>query len=157
MERDYHNRCMTFLRWCQLAQMPSQSNAQIDDALTAMMNEMFFEGSPGTDAKKYLAALGYWIPSLTRGSPELIKTQIIRRWMEEAFSGVLTPTNPLACGLSHPEPTHGDGTPYGCPGSSTHVRAVPATFGNSGPHVGLSRSSVTVSYTHLTLPTIYSV
>ena len=51
IERDYHNRYQAFLRWSQLAQIPAQSNEEIDDALTLMMNEMFFEGSPGTDAR----------------------------------------------------------------------------------------------------------
>ena len=99
VERDYHLRWQAFLLWFRLALVPFQSNADIDDASPAMMNEMFFEGLPGTDAKKLLAALGYWIPSLTRGSPELVKAQssaVGWKKLSPASSRLPTPW-PVAC------------------------------------------------------------
>ena len=46
VERDYLNRFTAFLRWSQLARMPIQSNEEIDETLTLMMNEMLSKDRP---------------------------------------------------------------------------------------------------------------
>ena len=69
VEKDYRTRHLHFVTWSIRAGMPINTVAGIDEALTLLMNESFFEGRPGTDGRKMLAALGYCVPTLTRGSP----------------------------------------------------------------------------------------
>ena len=69
------DRYRAFLKWCEVARMPISSIDEIDEALTWQMNESIFDGAPGTDGQKQLAALGYCVPCLTRGSPELIRAR----------------------------------------------------------------------------------
>ena len=76
VERDYRNRYQAFLAWCRQAGMPCSTIAEVDFVLTTLMNEMFSEGLPGTDGRKQLAALGYCIPFLTRGPPELTRARV---------------------------------------------------------------------------------
>ena len=68
------NRYTGFLAWCRAAHLPHSTVTEIDEALSQQMNENFFDGAPGTDGRKQLAALGYWIPFLKRGSPELTRS-----------------------------------------------------------------------------------
>jgi hypothetical protein len=103
VEKDYRKRHLQFRTWSARAGMPTSTVADIDEALTYLMNESFFEGRPGTDGKKMLAALGYCIPLLTRGSPELIRAKeaaIGWKKLSPAFSRLPTPW-PVACMLIH--------------------------------------------------------
>ena len=79
--------------------MPITTVADIDEALTLLMNESFFEERPGTDGKKMLAALGYCIPLLTRGSPELVRAReaaVGWKKLSPAHSRLPTPW-PIVC------------------------------------------------------------
>ena len=102
VERDYRNRYLQFTTWSARASMPTSTVADIDEALTLLMNESFFEGRPGTDGKKMLAALGYCVP-LTRGSPELVRAReaaIGWKKLSPAFARLPTPW-PVVCMLIH--------------------------------------------------------
>ena len=72
---DYRNRYLQFTTWSARANMSTSTIADIDEALTILMNENFFEGRSGTDGQKMLAALGYSVPLLTRGPPELVRAR----------------------------------------------------------------------------------
>lgn len=101
VERDYRNRFLQFTTWSRQANMPTSTVADIDEALTLLMTESFFEGRPGTDGRKMLAALGYCVPILTRGSPELVRVReaaIGWKKLSPAHSRLPTPW-PVVCML----------------------------------------------------------
>jgi len=101
VERDYRNRYLQFTTWSKRANMSTSTVADIDEALTLLMNENFFEGRQGTDGKKMLAALGYCVPLLTRGSPELVRAReaaIGWKKLSPAFARLPTPW-PVVCML----------------------------------------------------------
>ena len=75
VEKDYKNLHRAFEAWCRTPSLPVSTVAEIDEALTLQMNESFFEGRPGTDGRKMLAALGYCVPILTRGPPKLVRAR----------------------------------------------------------------------------------
>ena len=94
VEREYLNRYTAFLAWCRAARLPCSSVTEIDEALTMQMHENFFDGAPGTDGKKQLAAHGYWTPFLKRGSPELTRSHAAAagwRKLSPAFSRLPSP------------------------------------------------------------------
>ena len=77
----------------------------MDEALTREMNEMFFEGLPGTEGRKQLAALGYWIPFLTRGSNETDSCTKSLPWLDAAFSGIIETADTTVGRVPDSEPT----------------------------------------------------
>ena len=82
--RGYKKRRYAFLPWCLQARMPLTTAAHIDGALTLQMSESFCDGLPGTVGRKQLAALGYCVLFLTRGSPNRLERAWLR-WDGNGF------------------------------------------------------------------------
>ena len=52
VEKDYRNRYLQFTTWSARANMSTSTVADIDEALTLLMNESFFEGDQEPMARK---------------------------------------------------------------------------------------------------------
>lgn len=77
--RDYLERYQKFMAWVSGLGLTIATVDDLDLAVTWYMNEEFFEGAPGTDASKLLAAMGHWVVQLSRGAPQLTRGHLAAR------------------------------------------------------------------------------
>ena len=69
--RRYQLEFVQFLRWSSLHGHRTTTVGQLDVALTAYLNELYFRGYIGSDATKLIAAVAFMRPDLQRGSHQL--------------------------------------------------------------------------------------
>jgi integrase len=78
---DYVDRVARFLLWASSLGLQVATIQLLDETAALYMNEEFFEGAPGTDASKLLAALGHQRQDLSRGATQLVRAhQAARGW-----------------------------------------------------------------------------
>jgi hypothetical protein len=70
---DYVDRVARFLLWASSLGLQVATIQLLDETAALYMNEEFFEGAPGTDASKLLAALGHQRQDLSRGATQLVR------------------------------------------------------------------------------------
>ena len=84
--RQYQRSIEVFLEWCRRRHMDWTTDAELDDRLTLLFDEMYFHGQPAESGSTLIAAIKHGMPAFRRQGAALLPraARVLAAWRRMA-------------------------------------------------------------------------